>query len=105
VSFVKLYFIANVINFFPAMYFVFKILDSSIVVFLKKILPIILSTLLMVSAIYIYLQSLVARSDVFIVLTSTCIGVVVYFLASFFSSSDIRELIIKKISKKQHQSF
>ena len=99
VSFVKLYFIANIFNFFPAMYFVFKILDSSIFIFLKKILPIIISTLLMVSAIYIYLQNVGARSDLFIVLTSTSIGVVVYFLASFFTSSDIRKLIIKRISK------
>ncbi|HHF7690391.1 TPA: hypothetical protein ACPT04_005478, partial [Klebsiella variicola] len=59
----------------------------------------IISTLLMVSAIYIYLQNVGARSDLFIVLTSTSIGVVVYFLASFFTSSDIRKLIIKRISK------
>jgi len=94
--FVKLYFISNLINFFPAMYLVFNILDSSLLLFFKKITPILLSVLFMSLGI-LYFENLIKLSTSFNdFLALIVIGSVIYLSSMAILSSELRSFFIKR---------
>lgn len=100
--FVKIYLIANILNFFPVMICVMKILDSDIKVFFMKVYPIIISVIIMISIVVLIKMSplLQLEHDSTIVVTYSFIGFFVYTISLASFSSDFRGFILKKLVKK-----
>jgi len=97
--FVKLYLVTNVLNFFPAMFFVFRTLDSSLKIFFKKTLPIIISTSIMVLVVW-SLKSMVLsniKSDAALVMILAGSGGVTYIILMSIFSKDVRTFLLRKL--------
>lgn len=83
--FSALYLLANIINFFPVMYTLLKLIDCPFSVFLKEIFIIIPSTLIMLCFLFFYGEGVSISTSVLInIILQSLIGAVVYFLALFF---------------------
>ncbi|MBA5599883.1 MOP flippase family protein [Pectobacterium aroidearum] len=102
IVFAKMYFIANIINFFPVMFFLLKLIDSSFSAFFNKILSILISSVAMIIFLKIIIEFFVVdvkhQSVISLFLTS-CFGAVFYFLSMFVFSKSIRDFS-KKIIKR-----
>lgn len=100
--FVKIYFIANILNFFPVMFYVLKILDTNLNVFFIKIYPIFISVLIMIFSIYIIKSSsnLSIHSNSLIVIFYSTVGFFVYIFSLTILSSEFRSFILKIILRK-----
>lgn len=97
IFFAQCYFVANVINFFPPVYMALKILGSNLFNFFSKILPIILSTIIMISFLKIITFKINYNDiDITNLLLFSLSGAIVYILSIVFFSKDVRSLIKKK---------
>lgn len=100
-TFVKIYFIANILNFFPVMICVLKILDSSLKDFFIKIYPVIFSVIIMIAVVLLVKRSLSYHflHDSSTVIFYSTIGFFSYIIPLFVISSDFRNFILNKIKK------
>ncbi|EMH4162843.1 lipopolysaccharide biosynthesis protein [Pluralibacter gergoviae] len=98
VTFAKLYLIANIINFFPPIYFSLKLLKSNFLEFFRKIAPIIFSTLLMM----LILKEVIFTRNVKInnfweLMFFSILGALSYFIFLLFSSKEVRSIVLSKV--------
>lgn len=100
-TFVKIYLIANILNFFPVMIVVLRILDSNLKVFFVKVSPIIFSVLFMVITLSLIKTSAVLRLEYnsSIVITYSLIGFFVYTISLICLSSEVRFFLFNKLIK------
>lgn len=101
-TFAFCYFIANIINFFPVMYLLFKVIESSFLSFIGKILPIFISSLCMLIFLYVLSVFYPVKSIVsFVFLFSfSFAGAISYIIILFLLSRIFRSFIIFKLIKK-----
>ena len=102
VTFSKLYLVANVFNFFPIMFFLLAIIDCSFSIFFKKLLPIIISTFVMIGFLFSLNQFLIPlrKIDNVASLLILCFsGAVCYFLCVFLLCKSVRTFVTNKISR------
>ncbi|HEP1062505.1 lipopolysaccharide biosynthesis protein [Klebsiella aerogenes] len=98
VTFAKLYLIANVINFFPPVCISLWLLNSNLFELVKKIFPIIISTIIMILLLEFLLSLKVIKLTGFLELVAyAAFGSCVYFIALFAFSKKIRSFIFGKI--------
>ncbi|KGD74983.2 polysaccharide biosynthesis protein [Tatumella morbirosei] len=103
VAFSKFYLIANVINFFPAMICLLSLLNVSFFSFFKVMLPVLISTLLMVLMLFVLNYYFLPVSEItnFVRLFfCSLVGVVSYILSLYFLSSRFRFFIKSKLIVK-----
>ncbi|MEN0617392.1 MOP flippase family protein [Klebsiella indica] len=100
--FAMCYLIANIINFFPVMYLLMNLLGESLIAFLKMNFSIVLATLVMLG----YLKSISyfffinPVDSVYLLVSLSLSGAVVYLFASFVLSTHLRNAIFSKIKKR-----
>lgn len=97
--FVQIYLLTNIINFFPAMFFVLKVLGTTFVAFFKKILPIALSTIIMMVSVALLVRTrfVYNESDFFVVNIAIVTGVLLYVFCMFVFSKDVRKYLFSKL--------
>ena len=98
VTFAKLYLIANIINFFPPIYFSLKLLKSNFLEFFRRIAPIIFSTLSMM----LILKEVIFTRNVKInnfweLMFFSILGALSYFIFLLFSSKEVRSIVLSKV--------
>ncbi|HGF0122957.1 lipopolysaccharide biosynthesis protein [Klebsiella variicola] len=98
-TFSMCYFIANLINFFPVMYCLMKVIEGSLMSLLIRLLPIFLSTILMLSCLF-FLNQVYPISkflDVYILVIFSLLGSSVYILFMVLFSFDFRRFLISML--------
>ncbi|ATA18611.1 PST family polysaccharide transporter [Gibbsiella quercinecans] len=95
-TFAMLYFSANIINFFPVMYYLLKTIGENLSSLLKKITPVILSTIIMVFFLLFVKNILLSsnkieNTDQLIWMSVS--GAMIYFISIFILSAQIRCLV------------
>ncbi|HEC2559926.1 TPA: MOP flippase family protein [Raoultella ornithinolytica] len=100
-TFALCYLIANAINFFPVMYFLLKLINTSFFLFFKKIMPIILSVISMLFFLFFLSQYIPTDSihSITVLLFVSIIGAFVYFIAMLLLSSLFRLNLLSFIRK------
>lgn len=96
--FVKIYLLTNILNFLPAMYFVLKVLKSSLLEFFIKIAPIIISVSIMILVV-IFIKKIdlvIISSDLDKLLLLSLVGFFTYFISMAIISKDFRSFLIRK---------
>lgn len=105
VTFAKFYFIANVLNFFPVMFFIYLVIRFSISSLMLKIFPIMISSLFMLIGLFSYKSLVFAKvSSELYFFSSIFLGGGVYLVSSFLFDENSRTMIrifIYKILKKE----
>lgn len=99
-TFAALYLLANVLNFFPVMYCLFKLISGGFLSFFYKIRPIILSTFLMILSLKTIDVTFINTADIkqlWILILLSLFGVFVYFFSMLIFSSDFRGYFKRKI--------
>ncbi|EQA9812091.1 lipopolysaccharide biosynthesis protein [Klebsiella oxytoca] len=103
VTFVKLYFYSNVLNLFPVMFFVLRIIDCSFWFFLKKIYIVVICTAIMYLSIdsfrLFYHGYNGSNSDLINFILQILIGIVSYAASIILLSSDVRRFVYKILQK------
>ncbi len=107
IEFAKIYFIANVINFFPVMYYVMRLIDGSIIDIIKKTYGVVLSSLAMVSLLLIlkthvfYFNNINNYSSLLLLIV---IGAFFYCLVSFIITPTLFKdfkILLKNLYRKK----
>ncbi|HBX1758119.1 TPA: colanic acid exporter, partial [Klebsiella pneumoniae subsp. pneumoniae] len=99
ITFAKFYFIANVINFLPAMFLLMKIINGTLLEFFKRILPIVCVGFLMIVVMYVTNRplKLLLNEDSFVYLIAmSIVGAFTYVLISLFFLKDVKEFVLNK---------
>lgn len=100
IMFAKLYFIANIINFFPPIYISFKLLGIHFVDFIKLIWPIPTSTVIMLFSVKLLLNSNFFYSSYSQVLFfGTLLGIITYSFSIYSLSPKFRSWIMALTKK------
>lgn len=91
VTFAKCYFIANIINFFPPMVMALKLLNDNLIGLFKVILPVIISTSIMIVALcYLNYIKPVGNGNVILLVSESLAGALIYFISIILMSNDVR---------------
>ncbi|WJV40598.1 lipopolysaccharide biosynthesis protein [Raoultella terrigena] len=93
------YLIANIINFFPVMFLLMKVINGTFVSLLYKICPILTSVVAMILSlkmISVYFP-VVGITTAFQLISFSMLGALVYFIAMLMFSSYFRRAVLKKI--------
>lgn len=95
VTFTKLYFLANLFNFFPVMFCIHTLIRFSVKDLFIKVLPVILSSALMALCLVLYrFYSFSYSSSNCFLIVSVFIGMLTYSLSIFFIDKDIRSIMV-----------
>ncbi|WP_416262008.1 polysaccharide biosynthesis C-terminal domain-containing protein [Gibbsiella quercinecans] len=97
------YLIANVINFFPVMFCIFKIIGESFYSFFKKITPIIISTIIMVISLIVISNSFTSKNgiqSIWILILLSIIGALIYTVSILTLSTQVRVFLKGNIAPK-----
>lgn len=100
ITFAKFYFLANIINFFPAMYLLMKIINGNLFELFKKALPIFCMGLIMIAVMFIVrkpINSLFDEISFSYLLTMTFIGAITYFILTIVLLKPVRSFIINRV--------
>lgn len=97
ITFAKLYFIANIINFIPAMHFLMKIIGGSLWDLLKKSYCIFISNILMILVVIFCRNLNITNVEVLNLAISIISGILSFSLSMFVISSDIRLWVKSRI--------
>ncbi|MEN3753690.1 oligosaccharide flippase family protein [Mangrovibacter sp. SLW1] len=97
ITFAKLYFIANVINFIPAMHFLMKIIGGSLWDLFKKSYCIFISNILMILVVIFCRNLNITNVEVLNLAISIISGVLSFSFSMFVISSDIRLWVKSRI--------
>ncbi|MBG0751213.1 MULTISPECIES: lipopolysaccharide biosynthesis protein [Pectobacterium] len=104
VTLAKFYFFANLINFFPVMFFVMKMLDGSFLFLIGKVYKLILCTIIM-SIVILYLKENIMffyeMDSFFSLITLSLFGAFIYFLTLFLIDSNVKTLLSVLMEKRQ----
>lgn len=101
ITFAKFYFIANVINFFPAMYLLMRIIDGNLLELFKKCIPVFFVGFIMISVMFItngYIASLYNESSYIYLVIMISIGAYSYVLSSFLFLKNVRFFVLNRIA-------
>lgn len=95
-TFAMLYFSANIINFFPAMHWLLKIMEEKLSSLFKKITPVIISTIIMILFLLFVNKFITLDNDIESI--SQLVGVsvsaaLIYFISIFMLSAQARHII------------
>lgn len=101
--FAMCYFISNCINFFPVMFCLMKIIDGSLLSFLKNIFPIFLSSIIMLLILYLVntIYPVEEITSLFSLFGFSLVGAFCYIVALYILSSKFRNFIISVVIKKR----
>ncbi len=102
VAFSKFYFIANILNFFPTMFFLLGIIDGSFSALFKKVLPILLSTFAMIFYLFVinnYLFPVREIDSLTMLILLSLSGAICYSVCIFLLSKNIRNFVINKVRR------
>ena len=98
-TFAMCYLIANIINFFPVMFFLMNLLEENLIVFFKKNYSIVLATLVMLAYLkiidYFFFSGVV--NSLYLLASLSFTGAIVYFVASFILSASLRKIVLAKV--------
>lgn len=98
-TFAMCYLIANIINFFPVMFFLMNLLEEDLIVFFKKNYSIVLATLVMLAYLkiidYFFFSGVV--NSLYLLASLSFTGAIVYFVASFILSASLRKIVLAKV--------
>ena len=98
-TFAMCYLIANIINFFPVMFFLMNLLEANLVVFFKRNYSIVLATLVMLAYLkiidYFFFSGVV--NSLYLLMSLSFTGAIVYFVASFILSPSLRKIVLAKV--------
>jgi PST family polysaccharide transporter len=100
ITFAKFYFLANIINFFPAMYLLMKIINGNLFELFKKALPIFCMGLIMIAVMFIVrkpINSLFDEISFSYLLTMTSIGAITYFILAIVLLKPVRSFIVNRV--------
>lgn len=95
-TFAMLYFAANIINFFPAMYWLLKIMEEKLSSLFKKITPVILSTIIMVLYLLFANKFIVLNNEIESIsqlIEMSVSAALIYFISIFILSAQVRHII------------
>ena len=100
ITFAKFYFLANIINFFPAMYLLMRIINGSLFELFKKALPIFCMGMVMIIVMFIVRKPINSLFDEFsftYLLTMTVIGAMTYFILALVLLKSFRAFIVNRV--------
>lgn len=98
------YLIANIINFFPVMFCLFKIIGESFYSFFKKITPIIISTIIMAISLIAISNHFTSKNgiqSIWILILLSIIGALIYTVSILILSTQVRVFLKGHIIPKQ----
>ncbi|WP_413725040.1 lipopolysaccharide biosynthesis protein [Sodalis sp. RH16] len=100
-KFAMCYLIANILNFFPVMFFLLRIINGTLSCFFKKIYAIFVSSFVMIAALTIFnnFYPMVKIINILSLVMLCFLGVIVYSFALFTTSPMVRLAVISKFSK------
>lgn len=106
-TFAMLYFLANIVNFFPAMYFLFKIINEKLSSLLIKLTPIFISTTIMILFLLFAKENILQKTEIEntrYLIELTISGAIIYFISIFILSAQVRSIIKTKKIIIQNES-
>ncbi|MCV6913004.1 MOP flippase family protein [Klebsiella pneumoniae] len=100
--FAMLYFIANILNFFPVMFYLLKIINSSFLVFFRGILPIFFANCIMLTFLegISFLSIFENINSLLILILLAFLGVMVYLTSLLVFSKLVRRTVLRTVLKQ-----
>lgn len=102
-TFAILYFIANVINFFPVMFILFNLISYEFRAFIIKVIPIIISTSVMILVVLCVKDFFLSNdriSNFFVFIGVVTLGVVTYVSSILILSCEVRGFLKSRITRR-----
>ncbi|NKI73888.1 MOP flippase family protein [Dickeya sp. CFBP 2040] len=101
IVFSKFYFLSNAINFFPVLYFIRYVIHFSVLILIKKVMPIFISSLMMVLVVFFFSQYSISHLDMlYRLIFSVFIGVFIYGVMMFLVDAEVRHGVSRLSRRK-----